>query len=657
MRTRLPVIVFTLGVVLGCEAGETPGSTDAVASSDPEGGDTGGGDVEPPTPDAGPPLSFCEDETQFLYDPEPGKVLAVFPDDYWSEDTEDGVSLAIPDGLGWVADIPGAFASSIAELNGNPGFACSAPVFLRFSEKVMLPSGGPEFRLVELPEAGATEAPIDVPFEAHLIDDQTTVVLTPHRPLTPRRRHLVVATNDFRAQSGQCIAPGPVLRGVLEGRPAPALARVSERLLPALAAVFIPVDQVSAAAVFTTQDPVQDDRVVAADIRSREFAWSSRSCQTLESGVRHCENRFSGHDYRTPGVLLERLFAGGTPQEALDYPVSLWLPKGSGPFPVLVFAHGIGADRSQASGFAEAFAGLGLMTVAIDAATHGQHPAGSGGGGQADVLAFFGVDLSSFSIRGRALRDNWRQSAWDKLQLIRLLEADPDIDDDGAVDADMERLAYLGVSLGGIMGPELMALTDRVGAAVLEICGGYLTSIIRDSDQLGAFITLGMPGASPGEVERFLAVAQVLMDAADPVNFSRWLFEQRLPGTGERPASVLFQVAIGDEVIPNSSSWALARALELPHIPPVVAPVVAVPDETMPLPVVGNALDGGATKGLFQFDRVTVSRNGKPIDSGHQTTPGSEESVGQAVRFFESWFEKGTAEIIDPYALYGTPPL
>jgi len=334
----------------------------------------------------------------------------------------------------------------------------------------------------------------------------------------------------------------------------------------------------------------------------------------------------------------------------------VWLPAtGQGPFPTILFAHGIGGDRSQGEIFAGLAAQLGFAIAAIDAVQHGQHPAGGNADGNQAVMDFFAINLATLSIEALRMRDNWRQSTYDKLQFLHVLLDQPDVNGDGIDDIDVDHVVYLGISLGGIMGSELMALTDKVGAGVIEVCGGRLSQIMQDSGMFGVFLQIAVPQTRPpGAVDRFFSFAQTLMERADPANFAPWLLRKRLAGTGTRPTQVLMQVAIGDETIPNGASWYLARAMRLPQLAPVVAPVSMVAQDV--LPAVGN-VGAEVTGGLFQFDRVTTQPNAGPVSSAHGNTPGSAEAVTQMVHFLQTWLNDGVAEIIDPYAQLGTAPL
>jgi hypothetical protein len=666
-RARLSFLspLLASALAFGCESSDdattavadvgADGASDSSDGSDATDGASGDdADASDGAPEV--PLSFCQGPTRFRYDPEDDSFLGAFPDDFWTldADTASGVEIAIDEKAKWIGDVPGTFGKNVLELNGLDGFGTIATVFLRFSdalpESLNSPGEAPDgVRFVAI-EDGEVK---DVDFQTSLTDDGTTLLVEPLRPLAPNTLHAVWVTREVLV-GDDCIAPGATLEALLSGEAGQGpLARLQARYDTVLDATGLRGDELSAATVFTTQDPTRDDTIVGADIRSRTYAWSDVTCDTKVKGVKHCEATFDGRAY-----TADKVYAGGAPQATWTYPVSLWFPDSDGPHPTVLFAHGIGGDRSQAKGFAEYFAAeFDVAIVSIDAVEHGEHPGGSGGGGQMDVLGFFAVDLGTASVNGRILRDNWRQSAWDKLQLVELFEDAPDVDGDGKVDIDLERIGFLGVSLGGIMGPQLLSLTDRFGAAILDICGGRLTSILDDSDTLGVFTAIGAPGASEGDIKRFFAVAQVIIEAGDPVSYSPYVVESRKPDAGSRAPHVLLQIAIGDEVIPNSASWWLARSLGVPHIAPVHTSVPLVELQPGDGPVSGNLLGGTTTGGLFQLDRVSYGDGKKPEAAGHQTTPGSSESITQAVTFLQSWIETGLARIIDPYDVVGTPPL
>jgi hypothetical protein len=97
----------------------------------------------------------------------------------------------------------------------------------------------------------------------------------------------------------------------------------------------------------------------------------------------------------------------------------------------------------------------------------------------------------------------------------------------------------------------------------------------------------------------------------------------------------------------------LARALRLPHVPPVLQEVGLL-EVSGPAPLTGNA--DGITAGLFQYDRVRMSQNGRPVAASHDNAFGM-EPITQMFTFLSSWAADGTPTLIDPYTELETPPL
>jgi hypothetical protein len=316
----------------------------------------------------------------------------------------------------------------------------------------------------------------------------------------------------------------------------------------------------------------------------------------------------------------------------------------------LVFGHGLGGDRFQAERLAQFAAPRGIATVAIDALQHGNHPTVSEPTDDTitTVFRFFAIDRAEQSVDALRLRDHWRQSAYDKLQLTSLLRTGLDLDGDDAVDLDPTRLGYLGVSLGGIMGPELLALTDAYGVAVLVVPGGRVSAIISDSDTFGPLILLLRPrGVTEGDIARFFPIFQTVIDRGDAASYAPRILEDRLAGSGT-PPSVLLGIVLDDDTVPNSSNYALARGFgeQMTIIPPILRPEPGLPMGPMP-PVMLNAAGGTVTAGVLQFD---VIREGTTVEQAtHSNVGDSEVGVEAWFEFIDQHWNGGGAVIVDPY--------
>lgn len=78
-------------------------------------------------------------------------------------------------------------------------------------------------------------------------------------------------------------------------------------------------------------------------------------------------------------------------------------------------------------------------------------------------------------------RDGLRQTTADLMQLVRAVRRGVYVDGDGRADLDRERINYFGQSFGGIYGTLLMAVDPLVRVGVLNVAGGPIVEIARQS--------------------------------------------------------------------------------------------------------------------------------------------------------------------------------
>ncbi len=238
----------------------------------------------------------------------------------------------------------------------------------------------------------------------------------------------------------------------------------------------------------------------------------------------------------------------------------LALPEGDPPeggWPLVIYQHRHGGDRSELFELASLYASKGLASLAVDAHLHGARaPKGADSG-----ALFLSADLF-------ASRDNIRQSALDLVALTRFVR--DGLDDalvsklgleEGAHAVATDSIYFHGVSAGGVVGSIFVAVEPAIRRAVLSVTGGHLVRIFTDTSEesLKALLAgaLESPGAEPGRSEHAhpLDTARWILERADPISYASLISPEPEPG-GEARA-VLFQLARDDEVIPN----ALTRAL------------------------------------------------------------------------------------------------
>ncbi|MDM0112814.1 hypothetical protein QTI66_11700 [Variovorax sp. J22R133] len=331
---------------------------------------------------------------------------------------------------------------------------------------------------------------------------------------------------------------------------------------------------------------------------------------------------FRSPDYQNAARVIPAtgtLIGHPTPQSSNDLIVELFLPSGprpAGGWPVAIFGHGFtdsiyGAPWTVAS----VFASRGIATMAISVVGHGGGALGTlnvfptGGAPVTVPSGGRGIDqdgngtidstegssaVGSVSIVSS--RDGLRQTVIDLMQLVRQIQKGIDVEGDGSVDIDKNRIYYAGQSFGGIYGTIFLGVEGAVRAGVPNVPGGSIPEVAR----LGVFrpltgfalatrqpqlLNLPPTASLPvplnfneniplrdlpplvNEVPGASAIQQVLenntwvQQTGNPVSYAPYIRKQPLPGNGPKP--VIVQFAKGDQTVPNPTSSALVRAGEL----------------------------------------------------------------------------------------------
>jgi pimeloyl-ACP methyl ester carboxylesterase len=548
-------------------------------------------------------------------------------------------------------------------------------------------------------------------------------------PLVSGRRYAAVVTTRVRDAEGIAIGPDPRFVAIRDAstRPAdPLEAEAWDHYTPVLASLAsngTPREEVVALAVFTVQDVATDvrdartivwegdapvpslDAVIAAGPELDALLGvpeRAGSGVDVPGGVAHGNLGWvvQGH-FESPNFLSETPSVHGpferdaegrlVVKRADSVPFTLAIPAGGGEnVPLVVFQHGLGGERSDMFALADALAAAGWATLSIDIPFHGMRAPmpevdrshrfgsteGSDGFGDLTGMQVYVEYLGVFDDRGELpsfhplyVRDVLRQSVVDLFGAVRLARegdwsalrsAGP-----SAFAVSDSPIAFVGVSLGGIVGTVFVATEPEVGVAALEVTGGDLSRLVEGSAAFAdTFMPLLLPrlGVDPFAIEPAvypasfhpeLALYQTVLDGGDSMAYASIL--------ADRSVDVLFQMAADDEVVPNRSTEGLARAARAQILG-------ADPRYTEIERVEGSVSDnaevsgGRVTRALTRFEPAThglVYRRSDEHSFAHPPEPPFEpagptpvtnpvdEAIAQILFFFES-HRSGGAAVVRP---------
>jgi len=557
-----------------------------------------------------------------------------------------------PDLLSWFPPEWGVLFDDLSTLDG---WGLTAGIVFRFEFALDPEAVSPESIAIV---AFEPDGPVRYAADIEMTEFRDTIVARPRRPLPPATEVAAIVLQGPLSSDGSCVRPAEHLRELLSpeselepGVPAHVL---SPRYIAAVQALEIGPQDVAHMTVFTTQSTPLDSLDVLTDLQARTYMFDDPICSTLGSGAVDCEGTVTVMDYRGPERVVRPDFEG-TPEGSYALPVSITLPgpPADGPYPVVLIGHGLGGSRNGQGGATAELNALGLAVVATDALEHGEHPTRTNPDGDTvnAALDFFAIAADPVpSIDPRRLRDNFRQSSWDRLQVLEAVRQGIDVDADGAVDLDASWLSYFGASLGGMMGSETMAMTPDFRGGMLAIAGGRISQVVTSSDEFGVLLDLMVPPEYSGDdLTRIVPIVQAVIDGGDPMVWARYIIGERLVGDPADPPQLLVHYAYQDEVVSNVTNRNHAHGLGIPLVGRELFPLEEL--EAVSGPLSGNLPNGG-TAGILLFDM------GRP-----QQNPGAEPSPvdhSGVLRTYESWtswrsfLEAGLAGepgvITDPYA-------
>ena len=289
-------------------------------------------------------------------------------------------------------------------------------------------------------------------------------------------------------------------------------------------------------------------------------------------------------------------------------PFHVLVPKAEPPatgYPVVVVSHGLGDNRLEGPTLiANGLAAEGFVTAVINSVGHGGGPNGvvrlepvfgaplevSLGGRGVDLDADGTIEDDEGCIITKpvasGLRDCMRQTAVDLMQLVRVLRSGIDLEGDGGIPLDGDRIYFVGHSLGAPIGTLLLTVEPSIRVAALNAGGATAVNVIRRSETFRdiavSFLAerqppllnkssdfdddytrrnlpphvITVPGALA--IQTVFERAEWIQMPADSLAYAPYLSRAPLPGVAAK--SILFQLARNDLTIRNTENSALVRA-------------------------------------------------------------------------------------------------
>ena len=501
------------------------------------------------------------------------------------------------------------------------GFSVRARVAVQFSGPVDVTTVAAGMFL--MPAGGGAHIALD---QVEFDPATNTVYGKPATVLSQGTRYALVATDALKDMAGGAVAADAGFEACL---------KAADAYCTALAGVAAGVaGHVVDAALFTTEsatDWLEAARTAVANTPPGTALLAPQSAfpiATLTTFVLHEQTgdnptRFSDFALPVTSTLLaglDRIVIGtfqspnylrgdqtiapgatpaATPATNTIYFNALLPPAGKKPpagFPVVIFGHGFGDSRwGGPTAVAPTLANNGFAVIAINAVGHGYGPLSTvsftdntgktvtvaAGGRGVDVNGDGTIDSEEgcalIAPVAIGLRDCFRQTVVDLLQLAHAIRTGIDLDGDGKADLDASHVYYAGESLGAMYGTIFSAVEPSVRAAMLNVGGGSTVDIARWSpsyrdlstemlatrvpellNRRGSYDEDGvLPGQAPHTVR--LAGAMAIQNVFENLE---WLSMQGDPMAFAPHLSlpVLWQFARADRTMPNPATANLIKA-------------------------------------------------------------------------------------------------
>ena len=559
----------------------------------------------------------------------------------------------------------------LKDINELNGFAVSSPIWFPITAPPDLsdmPTGtepsldDPVFCAV-LEDAGHPHYGKLWRMNLHYSRETKVLEARPHFPFAENTTYACVATTRLTPKNGDCYQQPPHLRYLLSDAPDPqnpdaALLEPHRRKwAPFVANLEAQYDvtpaQIVGATFFHTQWITRDLMIIHEKLDEMAQINPPTPGQWVRLGNTHPDvDAVWETTYQTVGWLHNGAFAYDEneepiPGEAMEVTARLVLPKKGvngheGPFPVVIFGHGIQSSRSQVWTLGRTLAGEGIASIAIDWMYHGA---------RSDfpewvpeeiesvyrVLQFYNV-FDPLQFRD-VLRQDIADLFWLKYFIRGLNELDLvpyETGGDGIPDLDSETIYFAGHSHGSIHGgvyvalePDIDTFFFNVGAVnyrklLLGVWYGQLvTGILKVLD-----IFIDPPLFD--SLSMYLDLLNVIIEPSDGYAYANHVLKDPL---FERDTfNLLQQMVAYDNTLGGPASAEMAHSIGLTLLRPYPYPI-------QDLEVADAPVEEPAVFVYDTYDHHILF---------HSDSPFYEAVHNQAAVFFSTAYENGVATIINP---------
>lgn len=271
------------------------------------------------------------------------------------------------------------------------------------------------------------------------------------------------------------------------------------------------------------------------------------------------------------------------PREPVPFVLTIPFGADRANLPVALSHHGFGASRASGFATAETAARAGVALLAIDAFQHGARAVSAvdqlhalrgnvpGADGFAETTSsdvsgrIFGIFGAAPGLEGFPgySHASLLQFAADVMSTVRAVRegtldaAVSAASQGGAIEFDGERITFVGISLGSIVGMSALTAEPAFRAGVENVPPGSIVETLVESPDFRPLVEvlflpgLGLDPADYDEVERELILDPIAdltrwaLEPVDPLALAPYLVRDRVAG---EPPDILFQVAGLDEV-------------------------------------------------------------------------------------------------------------